>query len=150
MMLAMQGALNRTTKRLLDELKRIIQTEIYDSYDPVSYDRTGQFLDSWETMPAVIVGKFAESEIWQEYSEMIWDENNDGLYSHGNAYRSAAENELNRIFNDGMKSDVTMVPNARKWDTHFWDKFEIYINANLYNIFQEELGGLINATIIRG
>lgn len=136
-----QKALDDTTQELLIKLREIIEEVVY-SYDDTwtngwngEQGRTGQFKDSWEKSSAVIMDNIAESEIFQNYMTMKYEE----PFSHGSAYGDGElmENALNEIIMNGYHDTDIGFPEMKP--RPFWSKFQDYVDSNLSTIFAKNM-----------
>lgn len=49
LMPALKGAVDYVVKQILIENEKLVQQIVYDGYEPIEYDRTGQFKKAWDT-----------------------------------------------------------------------------------------------------
>lgn len=137
-------ALDNTMDRLLIELQNIIESEVYGWESPSEYpwsmdslgrgnigitsgQRTGEFLESWQTHKSKLLGLMAEAEISQAIDVM------NQIFSGGHMVHEDREN-LAGIINSGSGYNFGQCYVARP----YWDKFIIYVTLNLSNIFESE------------
>jgi len=137
---AVAEALENTTKILLEELRRIIDQDIYsynatwtNGYDDV-LGRTGQFKDSWIMEMSPLIGTYVQSQIFQDYDAMDYD----SPFSHGSEYSGGKlkPNGLADIIENGLAPAFHGFPEGHA--RPFWSNFENYVNANVQRIFAEE------------
>lgn len=129
-----QEALDKTVDRLMDELERLIQTDVYDvpsRWDSVYDLRTGQFKDSWENTKAKISNNIVEAEIFQNVSVM---QRIDEPPIH------VDKEKLAEIINSGMGYNFGHMQGTAR---PFWNDFIQYCEREFENIFQEELKKII-------
>ena len=129
--MAMAEALDNTTQRLLEELNRIIDQNVY-SYEETWGGRTGQFKDSWSKDVSQIVGNIVQNKIYQDYGVMKYD----GEWSHGNPWSQLEPNGLNDIIENGLTESNFGFPAIQA--RPFWSTFENYVDANLDRIWVTE------------
>ena len=129
-----QEALDRTVDRLMAELERLIQVDVYDVpsvWDSVYNLRTGQFKDSWENTKAQIHDNIVEAEIFQNVSVMQRiDEPPIHVDKEG----------LGEIINSGVGYNFGQMEGKAR---PFWNDFIQYCEREFENIFQEELKKII-------
>jgi hypothetical protein len=129
-----QEALDRTVDRLMTELERLIQVDVYDvpsAWDSVYNLRTGQFKDSWENTKAQIHDNIVEAEIFQNVSVMQRiDEPPIHVDKEG----------LTEIINSGVGYNFGQMEGKAR---PFWNDFIQYCEREFENIFQEELKKII-------
>ena len=129
-----QEALDRTVDRLMAELERLIQVDVYDVpsvWDSVYNLRTGQFKDSWENTKAQIHDNIVEAEIFQNVSVMQRiDEPPIHVDKEG----------LAEIINSGVGYNFGQMEGKAR---PFWNDFIQYCEREFENIFQEELKKII-------
>ena len=145
----MSIVINRVSKKLTAELHEIIQTNVYDAYDPVAYERTNEFLKSWDEGLTTVVGNLVENIIKQNYSAMSTDSLNnyvkDFAYSEANKLISNHSEKQNGVENiaqaieGGNKFYHHPVEDANDFKRPFWDEFIKYCTTNFYKFFQEEM-----------
>lgn len=129
-----QEALDRTVDRLMAELERLIQVDVYDVpsvWDSVYNLRTGQFKDSWENTKAQIHDNIVEAEIFQNVSVM---QRIDEPPIH------VDKEELAEIINSGVGYNFGQMEGKER---PFWNDFIQYCEREFENIFQEELKKII-------
>lgn len=133
LMIKLQVALDNTMEICLNELIKIIEEEVYNSYEPKWYERTSQFLESWEKTVPVIKGNIVESDIWQKFETMVWDMVE---LQHGNNSEPLGDKALAEIINYGKAGQAFGFPQlgARP----FWDVFLDWTKTNINNIFAIE------------
>ena len=124
----MQKAVDRTLIRLVEELKRFIQTELYDVYSPTWYERTFQILDLWKANPSVIMGNTVVGEISPEYSTLKTNRNKGQHIITGET--------LINMLTQGYGEQDSPYNSPRP----FFDSFKEYVDANVERIFKEEMG----------
>ena len=127
-------ALDRTVDRLMAELERLIQVDVYDvpsAWDSVYNLRTGQFKDSWENTKAQIHDNIVEAEIFQNVSVM---QRIDEPPIHVDKERLA------EIINSGIGYNFGQMEGRAR---PFWNDFIQYCEREFENIFQEELKKII-------
>ena len=129
-----QEALDRTVDRLMAELERLIQVDVYDvpsAWDSVYNLRTGQFKDSWENTKAQIHDNIVEAEIFQNVSVMQRiDEPPIHVDKEG----------LDEIINSGVGYNFGQMEGKAR---PFWNDFIQYCEREFENIFQEEFKKII-------
>ena len=129
-----QEALDKTVDRLMTELERLIQVDVYDvpsAWDSVYNLRTGQFKDSWENTKAQIHDNIVEAEIFQNVSVMQRiDEPPIHVDKEG----------LAEIINSGVGYNFGQMEGKAR---PFWNDFIQYCEREFENIFQEELKKII-------
>lgn len=125
-------ALDKTMERLLIELQNLIQSEVYgwesSSFNPWSINRTGQFLDSWQTVKPVMLGSLIQGEINQAIEKME-------QFMIGNEMVHEDRDNLAEILNTGDGYNFGMSNGIPK---PYFDKWIQYVNENLETIFMEE------------
>ena len=129
-----QEALDRTVDRLMAELERLIQADVYDvpsAWDSVYNLRTGQFKDSWENTKAQIHDNIVEAEIFQNVSVM---QRIDEPPIH------VDKEALAEIINSGVGYNFGQMEGKAR---PFWNDFIQYCEREFENIFQEELKKII-------
>lgn len=131
----MQVIIENVAIRLTNELINIIDEEVY-SYNNTFYERTFQFKNSWEYSKPMIVGNIIQSQIFQNYTTMVYDSEK---WQHGSKYEKWGQLDvggLNEIINNG---DIGKIANFPQLGARpFWDKFQEYVNQNITKIFIEE------------
>lgn len=75
-----EEAINFVMANILTMYKDIIQGVVYDVYEPVEYERTYQFLNSWKTM----VEKNSNASLGTLYQDFMSMQANLPMYQHGN------------------------------------------------------------------
>lgn len=128
----MQKAVDKTLIRLIEELKRFIQTELYDVYSPNWYERTFQVLDLWKANPSVITGKMVVGEIAPEYSTLKTNRSKGQHIITGET--------LIDMLMQGYGNQDKPYNSPRP----FFDSFKEYVDANVERIFIEEMNGNTN------
>ena len=73
-------ALDYAMEKLLEQLKINIEKIVYGAGSPNYYERTMEFLNSWETSKPIIKGNIVESELFQNTFAMQSDPDN---FTHG-------------------------------------------------------------------
>lgn len=125
-------ALDNTMERLLKELQNLIQIEVYGwkspSFNPWSVNRTGQFLDSWQTVKPVMLGSLIQGEINQAIEVME-------QFMIGNDMVHEDRDNLAEILNTGDGYNFGMSDGIPK---PYWDKFMDVVNNSLEIFFYEE------------
>ena len=66
---ALKQAAKYVAEQILIKNEELIQQIVYDAYDPVEYDRTGEFKKAWDT-DAYITGNVATGEFWHDSEKM--------------------------------------------------------------------------------
>ena len=66
---ALKQAAKYVAEQILIKNEELIQQIVYDAYDPVEYDRTGEFKKAWDT-DAYITGNVATGEVWHDFEKM--------------------------------------------------------------------------------
>lgn len=138
-------ALDNTMDRLLIELQNIIEKEVYGWISPSEFpwsmdslgrgdvgvrtgQRTGQFLDSWESKKSVMIGNILQGEISQAIDIMQQFFNDDNIEVHKD------RDNLANIISSGKGYNFGQCFEPRD----FWSEFKSYVTLNLFNIFEQE------------
>ena len=148
--LSLQEALRRTMKRLLDELKEIIDREVYSYPNPNGdWDgRTGQFGESWDSTEPQLLDGWMQSTLSNENFNFVWN-NERNMWSHGNYNQPLASAEdLDEIINNRQGGSDFGFPALKR---NYWGEFTIFCDLNIEKIFVEEciqLGIPIERTLL--
>ena len=137
-----EKALNKTMDRLLDKLRDFIITDVYDAYTPSFYERTNNFINSWDKTKAQLKDEIIEAEIFQNVSVLVF---NTDKFQHGSSEWvenwNSNKNELAHIINDGAIGNAFGFPQLG--ERPFWNNFLQYCEREFVNIFQNELKKLL-------
>lgn len=137
-----EEALNNTMDILLDKLRDYIMADVYDSYNPTFYDRTNNFLDSWDKTKTQLKNDIVEAEIFQNVNMLVF---NSQKFQHGSdewvESWNSNKNELAHIINDGAIGEAFGFPQLG--ERPFWSNFTQYCEREFENIFQTELKKLL-------
>lgn len=132
----MQVAIDNTTKRLLEELQKMIQKTVYEAGTPDGYERTMQFLEMWRANPSLILGNSVVGEVSPDYNVL---QTNRGKQQHiitGEALVNLiiqGWEEKWKELNGSDEAPYYAIPRD------FWVDFKIYANSNAERIFMEEM-----------
>lgn len=109
---------NDTALEMLDKLKEIIETNVYDAYEPMNYERTYQFVDAWSV-------KRREIPINNEsLYDIYFDKRKIHINKSKNQHTYVPIENLPMIIETGngyLFSDVQERP--------FWEEFQRYVRS---------------------
>lgn len=139
MMLAdMQKALDSTILILIEELKKFIKENLYDTYSPIRYERTFEVLDLWTSNPSEITGNMVKSTIYPEYSSLHTNRSKGQHIITGETLIDML------LMGYGTKSQPFNIPRD------FFTPFIEFVNKNVDDIFKKEMDKInkgINSSI---
>ena len=143
---ATKVAMDRTLESFKEELKRFIESEVYNAYQPKWYKRTNSLLQD-STLETYIYKNVAKGigggirfnpEYYNSHSER------DREFHHGNEIRLLEFGSYLEIMNDSSKLNPNNPYNFPVVERgHFYDDFIKYIDANFNDVFQ----GYFNAAM---
>jgi hypothetical protein len=132
---------------LTDKVQESVQTNVYDAWEweedhPRTYERTYQFLNSWEPERTSITKDSVAYLIHSEPSKMFW---NPDMYQHGSDYRDRTENMDENIqegknydFFGGASEDDEYGEDTDEEDTglarDYWSDVVEYIDQDVLDL----------------
>lgn len=126
------NALDATMKIAWDELKNIIDADVYNAYYPIWYERTNELLDNWEYIAPSLKGTMIESVL--SFTKPI-SHSGSPLWQHG--IREIDNQEFAEIINEERPiGNIAGFPDIDR--NPFWDEFSKWCEANFENVFIQQ------------
>lgn len=132
-------ALDKTMKVAWDNLKDIIQQDVYDRYNPKWYQRTNELLNNWEYFEPKALGLIVDSKL--SFTKQI-SHSGYPFFNHGisqidnNTFANIINGEYNigKIANFPLEDELNRNP--------FWDDFKKWCNDNFEEEFEKQCNEL--------
>jgi len=131
-------ALDYAMVKLLNALRDNIEQIVYGAGIPSTYDRSYEFLKSWETSMPIIKGNLIQSDLFQNILDMTFDADN---FFHGSNYwrQEDVTPFLANIIFDGLSGDLMGEGFWRQARDAWTPTLELLTNGTFLRWFEESM-----------
>lgn len=134
--------IDSVTDKYLKQLRLYIEKYVYQPNEPSRYERTGEFLDSFERLPNAkkLMGDFIQ-EIYFNPELLSYKKQNSGFWQHGiNSFdfRDKMANILNSSEQNKTYSQTEWGALNVGLNGYYWEEFKKYTESHLINDIKSE------------